>query len=294
MPYQAWVCDHCSHIEVGGGKAIEHEKNCVFNPVNKHCHTCKHYEYTMVFHTEECDIKQKGFEDYMDKEAWPYELLAMGDATTRVDETAYSNAKTAWKNRRPGQGLTTRNLPAEILKGGTGGSPLRELSDLMSFMKSNIQDGLMVPSISQLYNSTEASATVMTKHVMTVLGQPIQWILKEQYQNEILKPYMEASGFSVKSAPELTFESPDVHKQEEMDFWVGLVNAKIQTPMQAADHLGLEYDEEYFVEQQEQMMQQLQQGAQTGEDNPEEKPKEEKPVVETRGDVTYEVKVRHD
>jgi len=229
---------------------------------------------------------EESAKDFMEKEAWPYEILSLGDAVNQINPADYNTAKGAWKNRQPGQGITARNIPISLLKGGTGDTPLRELSDLMALMKDNIQDGLMVPPISKLYNSTEASAKVMTKHVMTVLGQPIQWLLKENYEEQLLKPYMEQIGFSVKSTPEIIFESPDVHKQEEGEFWVGLVASKIQTPQQACEHLGLEYDEEFWSKEEEKLLQQQQDANKPQEGEP----SESKP----QSGVTYEVHVKPD
>lgn len=194
--------------------------------------------------------------DYMEKQAWPYEVLALGDGkpnSASVLDTDYQSARNEWKNRKPGEGIATRNMPVNIIPGGTGSSPIRELAVLCQLMKDNAHDGLMVAPISKLYNSTEASAKVLTSHIMTVLGQPIQWIVKECYEEYVLKPFLVQGGFSVKSCPEVLFESPDVHKKEEGEYWALLVERKIQTPMQAAEHLGLEYDEEYWTQQREQM-----------------------------------------
>jgi hypothetical protein len=188
---------------------------------------------------------------YMERQAYPYEILALGNEKTAVGDSDYATAKNEWKNRKPGEGLATRNMPVAIIPGGTGSTPIRELAVLGELMKDNLHDGLMVPPISKLYNSTEASATVLTQHVMTTLGQPIQWIIKEQFEEYVLKPYLEYAGFSRKSCPNVLFESPDVHKKEEGEYWTGLVSAKIQTPQQACEHLGLEYDEAYWTEQQE-------------------------------------------
>jgi len=199
--------------------------------------------------------------DYMEKQAWPYEVLQLGDSTSNVSDDDFDSARNEWRNRQPGEGIVT-NVPTQILPGGTGSSPIRELATLCELLKDNVGDGIMVPGISKLYNSTEASAKVMTSHVMSSLGQPLQWIVKEYYEEYILKPMLEASGFSRKSCPEITFESPDTNKKEEGEYWTSLVNAKIQTPMQAAEHLGLEYDQAYWDQQlkmeQEKFEQQLQ------------------------------------
>ena len=198
--------------------------------------------------------------DFMGKQAWPYEVLALGDNANPVSPTTLTEARSEWMQRKPGQGLVT-DVPTNIIPGGTGSSPIRDLAALCTLMKDNVHDGLVVPPVLKLYNSTEASANVLVKHVMTILGQPLQWLLKEHYETDILKPFMIQQGFSVKACPMAMFESPDAYKKEEGDFWVSLVQNKIQSPIQACDHLGLEYDEAYWAEQerkqQEQMQQQL-------------------------------------
>jgi hypothetical protein len=186
---------------------------------------------------------------YSEKQAWPYEVLALGDATSSVSDSDYEGARNEWRNRQPGEGLATRNMPVAIVPGGTGSAPLRDLAVLCELMKDNVQDSVMIAPISKLYNATEASAKEMTKHIMTVLGQPWQWQLASYFEQYILKPYIVASGFSVRSLPKVVFESPDVHKAEEGQYWTSLVSAKIQTPQQACDHLGLEYDQEYWDQQ---------------------------------------------
>jgi len=203
--------------------------------------------------------------DYMEKQAWPYEVLALGNENSTVLDSDYQTARTEWRNRKPGEGIATRNMPVNIIPGGTGSSPIRELSVLCQLMKDNAHDGLMVAPISKLYNATEASAKVLTKHIMTTLGQPIQWLLKEAYEENVLKPYLEGSGFSMKSCPNVVFESPDVHKEEEGEYWVGLVAAKIQTPQQACEHLGLEYDEEAWKQKEAEQLEQMKVESEEGE-----------------------------
>jgi hypothetical protein len=207
--------------------------------------------------------------DYMEKQAWPYEVLQLGDGKegAGILESDFTTARNEWKNRKPGEGIATRNMPVNIIPGGTGSSPIRELSVLCQLMKDNAHDGLMVAPISKLYNSTEASAKVLTAHIMTALGQPIQWILKEAYQESVLKPYLESAGFSHKNCPDVLFESPDVHKKEEGEYWVGLVGAKIQSPQQAAEHLGLEYDEEFWSREKQEEQEKMQQQIKDKEDN---------------------------
>lgn len=208
---------------------------------------------------------ERDAQNYMEKQAWPYEVLSLGNENSSVLENEYADAKSAWRNRVPGEGIVTRNMPVEIIPGGTGSSPIRELAVLCQLMKDNAHDGLMVAPISKLYNSTEASAKVLTKHIMTTLGQPMQWLIKEAYEESVLKPFLEHSGFSVKSCPDVLFESPDVHKKDEGEYWSLLVERQIQTPKQAADHLGLEYDEEWWTKEQKRQEEQMMQKQQFGD-----------------------------
>ena len=192
--------------------------------------------------------------DYSEKAAWPYEVLALGDKDSMVTDSDYSTARTEWKNRKPGEGIATRNMPVQIIAGGTNSAPVRELAAICAFMKDNVHDGLVVPPISKLYNSTEASAKELRKQVMDIIGQPLQWLLKEHYEQDVLKSYIIQQGFSVKSSPMAMFEAPDVHKKEEGEYWIGLVQNKIQSPVQACDHLGLEYDEDWWKQEEEKQL----------------------------------------
>lgn len=230
--------------------------------------------------------------DYSEKAAWPYEVLQLGDGKgVTVSDSDYQTARSEWRNRQPGEGIAARNIPVNIIAGGTNSAPIRELAALCELMKDNLHDGFIVPPISKLYNSTEASAKVLTQHVMTVMGQPLQWLLKENFEEHVLKAFLEQSGFSRKSCPVTLFESPDTAKKEEGEFYVGLVNAKIQSPKQACEHLGLEYDEMFWKEEMQRQQEQFQmknEGQSRGEKS------ESNPQPIKKPSVTYEVRVRPD
>jgi hypothetical protein len=228
---------------------------------------------------------EEATKDYTEKQAWPYEILSLGDAQNPISESDYSTARNEWRNRQPGEGIATFNVPVDIKPGGTGSAPIRELAVLCELMKQNINDAVMVPAVSQLHNATEASAKVLTQHVMTTLGQPLQWRLKEYFQEGILKPWLETSGFSRKSCPQILFESPDVHKKEEGEYWVSLVNAKIQTPRQACERLELEYDEAYWTQAEKQMQMQFEQQAKQKEQEDEQEDGEQEPKSFGNGKV---------
>jgi hypothetical protein len=223
---------------------------------------------------------EESAKDYSVKQAWPYEVLQVGSREDPVSDGEYNQARTEWRNRKPGEGIVT-SVPTDIKPGGTGSSPIRDLAVLCELMKDNVQDSVMIAPISKLYNSTEASAKEMTKHIMSVLGQPWQWQISSYFEQYILKPWIVASGYSVRSCPQVVFESPDVHKKEEGEYWTSLVQSKIQTPQQACDHLGLEYDQVYWdaqlKQQQEQFKQQLDAKAQANPDQKQPQNNQDKP-----------------
>jgi hypothetical protein len=201
---------------------------------------------------------EESAKDYSEKQAWPYELLQLGDAQNPISDDEYNQARSEWKNRKPGEGIVS-TVPSDIKAGGTGSAPIRELAVLCNLMKDNVQDAVMIAPISKLYNATEASAKVLVQQIMTVLGQPIQWRIASCFELYVLKPYLESRGYSRKSCPQTVFEVPDVHKKEEMDFWVAAVTAKLQSPVQACEHMNLEYDEAWWIEQERKQQEQMQQ-----------------------------------
>jgi hypothetical protein len=235
------------------------------------------------------DVELDGLSDltsninaYTEKQAYPYEALQIGDAEYRPTDTEVQTLKSKWKNRQVGENIIT-TYPTAMIQGGTGTSPIRDLVGLLAFYKENIEDGVMVPSISKLHNATEASAKILASWTSSVLFKPIQRIITEKLENEVYKPYLMDMGFSVKVCPMTLFESPESHKVEDGQFWTSMVNAKIATPQQAAEQLGIEYDEAYWVEQEAKQLEQFKMktdaaaksGSVSNGTNPKEEPKKE-------------------
>ena len=228
--------------------------------------------------------------EYSKMQAWPWELVQLGDEANPVSDDQYNSARSELKQIQPGQKIVT-DVPTDIKPGGTGSAPIRELATLAELMKDNVVDSVMIPPVSKLYNSTEASSKEMNKNVMTTLGQPVQWIIASYFCEYVLKPFLESSGFSRKSCPEVVFESPDVHKVEDGQYWTSLVNAKIATPIQAAEHLGIEYDEDYWLEQEQKQQEQFEQQLNVKKqafDNSKEQPKPEEKKEEPQQAKEYD------
>lgn len=51
-----WQCDHCSELVDTFEGAKLHEGKCVFNPVNRSCYTCRHFDAGYPFPNPSCLI----------------------------------------------------------------------------------------------------------------------------------------------------------------------------------------------------------------------------------------------
>jgi hypothetical protein len=40
---KVWKCDFCTYTHNLDGDVKLHEDSCIFNPINKHCYSCKNY-----------------------------------------------------------------------------------------------------------------------------------------------------------------------------------------------------------------------------------------------------------
>ena len=208
--------------------------------------------------------------EYMKKQAWPYEVFQIGNGVYQPTPDDFTNVQSKLKAARPGETLVT-DIPSQILTGGGGGAPIRELSAILDFMKANLQDGLILPSLSKLYNSTEASAKVVVGWAISSLVKPMQEILRVNLREQVYKPYLVDLGFSPKDTPSIFFEPPDAQKKNEMEFWKGMVEAGICPPVVAAREFGWEdefkeWQEEKQREQEQMMQKQAQQQDNQGED----------------------------
>ena len=126
---------------------------------------------------------------------------------------------------------------------------------------------------------------------MRVLGQPLQWLIKDYLEEYVLKPFLENSAFSRRSCPVTLFESPDTAKKEEGEFWIGMVNAGLQSPKQACDHLELEFDEDYWKKKQEEEQAQFEKSQKMSLNKPGiAGQKQEKPQGPERKDVVQELR----
>jgi len=215
---------------------------------------------------------------YLEKQAWASNVLQVGDATIQPTEEMTSQINAEVKNREVGEDFVT-SYPIELKVMGAAQVETRMIPETLKFGDDQTTDALMVPPISKLYNSTEASATVMTDWSHANLIAPIQKIISEIVEKQVYQPMLEDMGFTVKLTPELSYDPPDVHALEDVQYWQTAINSKIATPMQAAEALGIEYDEKYFADleakEQEKMNMQLQAkqaGAESEEDGEKGKP----------------------
>lgn len=188
----------------------------------------------------ETDIKE-----YMHKNAFPKELWQVGNGQFMPTASEQSVIASKVKNWEPGDHFVT-SYPIAREAGGTGDRKIESLDSVLNYLKDQCIDGLMVPPISRQWSSTEASAKEMMPWARTNLILPLQRIIKYKLEHEVYKPYLEDLGFSVKVCPEISFESPDAHKEEEAEYYSKLVIAGVMPPKYAAKELGV--PEEEFIE----------------------------------------------
>lgn len=221
--------------------------------------------------------------DYMEKQAWPYEALQIGDGQYMPDDSELQTVKSKWKARQVGENIIT-TLPTQMHQGGTGGAPIRELSNLIDFLYNEAIDSTMIPPISRQYNATEASAKVMMPHAHATIVTPMQRIIKRRIEEEIYKPYLELHDFSVRVCPRVVFHPPDFHKEEDGEYYSKLVLAGIAPPRWAAKKLGVPEEEfdKWLEEEEKREADQFMRDKVLGAQQPNIGSKSEKPEQENR------------
>jgi hypothetical protein len=197
---------------------------------------------------------------YLKKQAWASNVLQVGDTTMTPTQTEIDSIRSEVKNRKVGEDFVT-SYPLGLQVMAAAAIETRMIPDTLKFTDDQVTDALMAPPISKLYNSTEASATVMTDWARANLITPIQNIIREVVEKSVYQPMLEDQGFTAKLTPELSFDPPDVHTTDEANYWKIMLDGKVQTPEQVCKALGLIYDKKYFDDQlklqQEQFQQQL-------------------------------------
>ena len=184
----------------------------------------------------------EGMKAYLKNNAWAAHLIQVGDEHERPGPDTVDKVKYDLKNRRPGQALVTSfKIDAKTL--GTGDVETRMIPDTIAYLNDEITDALLVPPISKLYNSTEASAKVMTAWTRAVIITPMQRIFKRRYETGIYWPYLESLGYSRRNVPTLAFNPPETGREEEATYWVTLVKAGIASRQVAAAELGIPWEE---------------------------------------------------
>ena len=206
------------------------------------------------------DQIRKNLLAYLEKQAFASNVLQVGNEQYHPTEDVVSEINTQVKNRKVGEDFVT-DYPIELKVMGAAQVETRMIPDTLKFTDDQVTDALMSPPISKLYNSTEASATVMTDWARGCLITPIQNIIREVVEKQVYQPMLEDLGFTVKLTPELSFDPPDVHTNDEAQYWGTMIDKKIQSPEQVCKKLGLIYDSAYWkqeeVKAQEQMKMQL-------------------------------------
>jgi hypothetical protein len=185
----------------------------------------------------EVDIKE-----FMHKTAFPKEMYQVGDGQFMPTGDDMTVIQSKVKNWEPGEYIVT-SYPIEHKAGGTGDSQVRNLNDVLAFLKAQLVDGLMTPPVSFQYSSTYASSKEMMVQQRANLVVPMQRLFKRKLETEVYKPFLESRGFSVKDVPTVHFEDAEAHKVDVADYYVKLSGAGIIPPRFAARELGVPMEE---------------------------------------------------
>ena len=227
---------------------------------------------------EEFDILEQletDIKNHMHRVAFPETLIGVGDEKFQPTAGDINTVKKDVANWKPGEKHVTSYPVSQVVVGG-GQKTIADLDSVLGFVKDNISDAMMVPTINKLYNSTFASSKEMTTWTLANLIRPMQRIIARKIENELYKPYLEDTGYSVKTCPRLRFEPPDKNKVEEATYYTQLVGSGILTPEIAAEELGygdrLEEMQQQKLERQERQMELMKQKTQAfGQPKPDEK-----------------------
>ncbi len=215
--------------------------------------------------SEEFDILEQletDIKNHMHHVAFPEAIIGVGDEKFQPTPDDVNAVEKDVNNWKPGEKHVTSFPVSQVVVGG-GQKTIADLDSVLGFVKDNISDAMMVPTINKLYNSTFASSKEMTTWTLANLIRPMQRIIARKIENELYKPYLEDTGYSVKACSSLRFEPPDKNKVEEATYYTQLVGSGILTPEIAAEELGycdrLEEMERQKLERQEQQMELMKQ-----------------------------------
>jgi len=194
-----------------------------------------------------------GLEKYVQRQAWATHFVQMGDANYTPGDDALKAFRRQIKSGEVGETIIT-NAPLSSVTLGAGDAETQMIPDILKFEDDQITDSLMVPPMSKIANSTQASSVEMTDWARANLITPVQRIVKRIVENQIFWPYLEDMGYSRRVVPSLSFNPPEAGRLDEAKYWAELVAAKVASPKQAAKDLGLDYDEQYWKEQEALML----------------------------------------
>ena len=184
------------------------------------------------------DQLKTDIKEFMHKNAFPKEMFQIGDGNFVPSGDDITAIKSKARNWEPGEYLVT-SYPIEHKSGGTGDREVRNLNDVLAFIKQDQVDGMMTPPVSFQYSSTYASSKEMMLQQRANLVIPLQRIFKRTLETRIYKPFLESDGFSVLDTPAVTFENPEAHKSDVIDYYSKGVASKIFPPRWAARQLGV-------------------------------------------------------
>ena len=141
-----------------------------------------------------------GIEKHMKRSAWATHIVQIGDGTYTPGETELAGFRRQIRNGEVGQTIIT-NAPIGKETLGAGDTETQMVPDVLKFEDAQITDSLMIPPLSSLVSSTQASSIIATDYSRANLITPVQRIIKRVVENEVYWAYLEDLGFSRRVVP---------------------------------------------------------------------------------------------
>jgi hypothetical protein len=189
-----------------------------------------------------------GLKKWVERQAFATDVLQVGDKDYVPGATEVESLKRSIQNRTIGDTIVTNYSTGKQTLGG-GNLESTTIPEVLKFIDEQLSDGLLAPPLSKLVSSTEASATEVMNWLRAIIITPIQRIVSDTLAKEVYWDYLESLGYSVNTVPTVNFNTNEAGKNAEADYWTKLVSVKVVSPAQAAEEIGIEYDEAYWNEQ---------------------------------------------
>jgi len=188
----------------------------------------------------------KDMKKYIHLTAWPKEDWQLGDANDKVDQATADEHYQYTKKWQAGD-VYVHNYPAKYTACGVGPVESRMFPEMVKVINDRCVDGTMVPPISYIRNSTEASAHAMISDLRIALVQPIQRLWKRAIEHHVFQPLILGERLKPEYTPRISFTPPT-----EDELWtkakriISILQTRAVSPAWLRDELDIPEDNKYL------------------------------------------------